>query len=145
MINYFKTCACLLTFIAFLGYSDLFAQSGLNKSKDELNSFIRRPAFSSLYSEVSTDDNSITVFSKDLKKGVFYRFNSYNRCNGEVMAERLDGNNFESTLSFLKGYLKALNYEKDYNTENLYRNVNERITASIEKTDGWLNIVFKKY
>ena len=145
MINYFKTSACLLIFITFLGYSDLFAQSGLNKSKDELLSFIRRPAFASLYPEVTSDDNSVIVFSKDLKKGIFYRFNSYNRCNGEVMSERLDANNFESVLSYLKAYLKASNYEKDFESDNFYRNASYRISASIEKNDGWLNIVFKKY
>ncbi|WP_276360380.1 hypothetical protein [Daejeonella sp. H1SJ63] len=145
MKSYFNLKRNLLfvLFILFQSYS--FAQSGLNKSKDELISFIRRPAFASLYPEVTIDDNSIIVFSKDLKKGVFYNFNSFNRCNGEVMSERLNSNNFESTLSFLKAYLKLLNYEKDYNTENVYRNASERITASIEKNDGWLNIVFKKY
>jgi hypothetical protein len=139
----FKKYLLFILFISFQSYS--FAQSGLNKSKDELISFVKRPAFASLYPEVTIDDNSITVFSNDFKKGVFYRFNSYNRCNGEVMSERLSANNFESTLSYLKAYLKALNYEKDHNTENLYRNASERITASIEKNDGWLNIVFKKY
>lgn len=145
MKNYFKIKNRLLFVFFILFQCVASAQTGLNKDKDELLKFIKRPAYSFTYSEVTIDDNSITTFTKDYTRGIYYRFNSYNRCNGEVMSERLNATNYENTLSFLKGYLQAMNYVKDFNSENSYKNTYDRIIATIEQNDKWLNIVFKKY
>jgi len=145
MKNYFNVIVGSFILLMSLVCPSAFGQSGLSKNKDELLKFIRRPEYSSLYSEVSEDVKSVVTFSRDLNRGIYYSLNSYNRCDGEIMSERLTSSNYQSTISFLKGYLKALNYEADLNKDNSYKNTRERITATIEQTDGWLNIVFKKY
>jgi uncharacterized protein YdhG (YjbR/CyaY superfamily) len=126
-------------------YGVSYAQSGLNKSKNELIAFISRPAYVTHYPEVSIDTNTITTFSKDLKKAVFYSFNSYNRCTGEVMSEKLEDNNYQATLRFLISYLKALNYEPSLDSDNKYIDKRNRVSAIIESNGEWLNIIFKTF
>lgn len=121
------------------------AQTGLTKSKEELIFYIRRPAYTLAYPEVNIEEESISTFSKDLKRANYYALNSYGRCTGEIMSEVLDVDNYDTILSYFKTYLKALNFDLTNEINNNYINSRERVSAQIVTGKRWLSIVFKKY
>ncbi|TZF85813.1 hypothetical protein FW774_01710 (plasmid) [Pedobacter sp. BS3] len=134
-----------LLLIIIVASLNAYSQAGLNKSKEDLLNFIKRPAYADLYPEVTIADTSIVTFSSDFKKAEHYHLNAYKRCVMEVMSEKIEYNNYESIMSFFVRYLKACNYEPSLEIDNKYVNSSKRIIAYIEKNDEWLNIVFKKY
>lgn len=125
--------------------SNLFAQNGLDKTRKELLGFIKRPAYSNQYPNISEDKSSIICMSDDGNEIISYHFNKYDRCNTEMYGRTCNNTNFKSNWDYFESYLKACGYEKSLDADNKYVDKRTRTVAHIERTGQFLIILFKKY
>ena len=125
--------------------NNLFSQSGLDKTRKELLTFIKRPAYANLYPNINKYDASIVCTSEDGHKIVSYHFNKYGRCNAETYGLLNNDKNYKSNWLLLENYLKACGYEKSIETDNKYEDTRTRTVAYIELSGEFLITLFKKY